>query len=262
MNIDTPGRRAVGRRAVVCGIASAAPLATILADARLARAEAAALKSVSITTRSRRAITAALALPVRTPAPGVLLIHEWWGLNDQIKAVAGELAREGYVALAVDLYGGRVATTPDAAKPLMQAIDPLQATETLVAWADWLRDNPKTSAKIATIGWCLGGGWSLNASLATPVDATVIYYGQVDQPAERLARLNGPVLGHFATRDTWITKTMVDTFEAEMRQADRPLTVYWYEADHAFANPSGARYDQKDAQLAWERTQHFFRTNL
>jgi len=144
----------------------------------------------------------------------------------------------------------------------MQTVDPAAATETLVAWIDWLKQSPYGSGRVATLGWCFGGQWSLNASIATPVDATVIYYGRVDQPAERLARLKGPVLGHFATKDANINREMVERFEASMAEVKKPLTVYWYEADHAFANPTGARYDAEDAALAWLRTQEFLRTNL
>ncbi len=114
------------------------------------------------------------------------------------------------------------------------------------------------------MGWCFGGGWSLNASIATPVDATVVYYGSVAKTADSLDFLEGPVLGHFATRDQWINQDMVDFFQAEMNKAGRSdsLTVHWYEADHAFANPSGARYDEADAALAWERTIRFLRQHL
>ncbi|MBL8667769.1 MAG: dienelactone hydrolase family protein, partial [Rhodospirillales bacterium] len=135
-------------------------------------------------------------------------------------------------------------------------------TDTLVSWANWLQSRPDGTGKVGVMGWCLGGGWALNASIATPVDATVIYYGRVDQPAERLARLKGPVLGHFAARDTFINRPMVEAFEQAMKEAGRSLTVYWYEADHAFANPTGARYNEADAALAWKRTLAFLRANL
>jgi carboxymethylenebutenolidase len=92
--------------------------------------------------------------------------------------------------------------------------------------------------------------------------ATVVYYGKVDQPVERLKKLKGPVLGHFATRDTFINKPMVDGFEANMKAAGRQATVHWYEAEHAFANPTSARYDEADAKLAWERTTAFLAKTL
>lgn len=251
----------LARRQVLTGLAQL-PLAAVLADPKLARAAAAGLQDVSITTAGGKRVRAALALPQTTPASAVLLVHEWWGLNDQIKAVAAELAKQGYVALAVDLYGGKVADTPEGAQALMKQVDGAVATDTLVSWIGWLRANDKVSGKIATIGWCFGGGWSLNASIAAPVEATVVYYGRVNRSAEDLKRLKGPVLGHFATRDNWINREMVGGFEAAMREAGKSVESHWYEADHAFANPTGARYDESDAKLAWRRTLAFLKKHL
>ena len=237
-------------------------LAAVLADPNLARAAAEDLEQVSLTTAGGKRVSAALAVSAKTPAASIVLIHEWRGLNDQIKAVAAEFAREGYVALAVDLYGGNVADTRDGARALMQAVDAGEATDTLVSWIAWLRKRGDTTGKMGTVGWCFGGGWSLAAAIAAPVDATVIYYGRVNHAPESLTSLNGPVLGHFATRDQRINREMVGGFENAMGAARKRATVHWYEAEHAFANPTGARYDQKDAQLAWKRTLAFFRENL
>jgi carboxymethylenebutenolidase len=234
----------------------------VLADPRLARAAAAGLQEVALTTQGGRKVTAALALPAKAPAPAVLLIHEWWGLNDQIKSVAAEFAKEGYVALAADLYGVKAADTRDGARALMQAVKPAEATDTLASWIAWLRARGNTTDKIGTVGWCFGGGWSLSASIAAPVDATVIYYGRVNHKPESLKSLKGPVLGHFATRDGWIDRDMVGGFENAMGAAHKKLTAHWYEADHAFANPSSGRYDAEDAKLAWRRTLAFFKANL
>jgi len=250
------------RRELMATLAGAAPLAAVLADPGLARAAAAGLDEVSLTTAGGRPVKAVLALPTAQPAASVMLIHEWWGLNDQIKAVAAECAKQDFAALAIDLYNGGASADPAEAKQLMQALQPEAAIDTLVSWVQWLRTRPNGSGKVGVIGWCLGGGWSLNTWIATPVDATVIYYGRVDQPADRLVRLHGPVLGHFATRDANINRPMVAAFEQAMKEAGRTLTVYWYDADHAFANPSGGRYDQADAALAWERTLAFLRANL
>ena len=251
----------VARRHVLTSLAGL-PLAAILADPHLVRAAAAGVDTVSIATQGGREVSAAIAVPDVTPAPTVLLIHQWWGLVDQIKAVAVEFAKEGYVGLAVDLYGGRTADDPDGARALMNAVKSDEANDTLRSWLAWLRDHERGSGKLATIGWCFGGGWSLDASIATPVDATVIYYGRVTRSAEELATLKGPVQGHFATRDGWITKEMVDGFEAQMAKAGKPLTSYWYEADHAFGDPTSPRYDLANAQLAWERTLAFMGANL
>jgi len=256
----------LARRQLLTGLAvstvAGMPLAAILADPRLARAAAAGLEDVTITTAGGHAVKAALAVPARTPAPAIVLVHEWWGLNDQIKSVAAALAKEGYFALAVDLYGEQVTDQPDQARSLMQAVDAAVATDTLVSWVDWLRRRDGVNGKFGTVGWCFGGGWSLEASIATPVDATVVYYGRVNQPAARLKALKGPVLGHFASSDQWINQEMVGGFEKAMAEAGKKLTAHWYEADHAFANPTQARYDEADARLAWERTQAFFKANL
>ena len=255
----------LARRAVLTTIArgiAGVPLAAILADPRLARAAAETLATVSLTTAGGRTVRAALALPARTPAPAVLLVHEWWGLNDQIKAVAAEFAREGYAGLAVDLYDGRVATTREDARTYVQAVDAAAATEALAAWIDWLRARADATGKVATVGWCFGGGWSLNASLARPVDATVVYYGRVTKSAAELAPLAGPVLGHFGTRDRRINREMVGKFKRAMEAAGKPFEEHWYTADHAFANPTGARYDAEDAALAWRRTLAFLGEHL
>lgn len=253
----------ISRRRMVTGLASL-PLAVVLADPLLARARASGLETVTIATADGRKVSGALALPARTPAPAVLLIHEWWGLNDQIKSVAAEFAKQGYVALALDMYAGKVAPRGDraAARRYMSSVKPAEGTETVRAWVKWLKAHAQATGKVGTIGWCFGGGLSLDASIAEPVDATVIYYGRVDAEAADLKRLKGPVLGHFATRDKWINEKMVGGFEAEMKKAGKTFTNHWYEAEHAFANPTGARYDEADAKLAWERTLEFFTRQL
>ncbi len=252
---------AAQRRAFLQGVISL-PLATVLAHPMLAKAAGDKLSPVTVKTPNGDTGRGVIALPAKTPAPAVLLIHEWWGLNDQIKAVAAEFAKEGYVALAVDLYGGKVATTRDEAQALMKAVDTTRATEELVTWVKWLQKHKNTSGSVGTIGWCFGGGWSLKVSLATRVAATVIYYGNVQKNSEQLHTLWSPVLGHFATRDEWINRKMVSGFEQAMTRAGKNLTVHWYEADHAFANPTGGRYDADDAKLAWSRTLAFLQEHL
>jgi carboxymethylenebutenolidase len=251
------------RRNFIKGVA-ALPLATVLAYPDLAHAAGHnATTPVSIKTPSGGTAMGVLAMPETTPAPTVLLIHEWWGLNDQIKSVAAEFAKQGYIALAVDMYGGEYASDREGAMKLMKGLDAKVGTEQLVSWIDWLKSHEKSTGKVGTIGWCFGGGWSLNASIATPVDATVIYYGRCNKTAAELATLNSPVLGHFGTLDKSINADMVGGFEKAMAEAGKTdLSVHWYEANHAFANPTGARYDEADAQLAWERTLAFYQKHL
>lgn len=252
----------IPRRSLVKGIAAGVPLAAILADPVLLRAVAAELEMVTITTEGGRKVSAALALPAKTPASSVLLIHELWGLNDQMKAVAAELARNGYIALATDLFDGKVAKTPQEAAGLSRSVgaNPKPALDTLASWIDWLKKYPKGNHKVATWGYCFGGGWSLNASLARPVNATVIYYGNVRKTAASLASLQGPVIMHYGLLDQNINTTMVKGFEAEAKKAGKQVTVYAYEgANHAFANPTRVAYVKEAADLAWQRTLDFLK---
>jgi len=252
------------RRAFLAGM-GALPLAAVLADPALAQAAAAKLEPVSIQTAvANRTVSGFIAKPAQLPAPAVILFHEWWGLNDQIKSVAAELAAQGYIAVAVNLFDKPPATTPEEAKALVAGLDNEAATDAVASWVYWARDLTEGTRKVATIGWCFGGAWSLNASIAAPVDATVIYYGNVTRTVSQLENLEGPVLGHFGTKDQSIDKAMVEGFETNMAAAGKgsALTVYWYDADHAFANPTGARYDAEDAALAWTRTMDFFESNL
>lgn len=254
------------RRTVIKSIAqiplAGIPLAAILADPRLARAAAETTKLVRINAADGREVAGALAIPAKTPAPAVLLVHEWWGLNDQIKAMANEFANQGYLALAVDLFDGRLAESPDDARALTQKVKVEEAAATLKAWVEWLKNHPQGTRKVASVGWCFGGGWALNAATVAPADATVVYYGRVNLPASQLANLKGPVLGHFATQDQFINRDMVAAFEKEMQAAGKPFTVHWYEANHAFANPTGSNYDKEDTQVAWQRTLDFLKKEL
>lgn len=192
---------------------------------------------------------------------GMLVIHEWWGLNDHIRGWADRLAEQGYRAMAVDLYDGQVATTPDQARALVGAVDQQKANAKHRAVLQALQAPGR---KLGVIGWCFGGGQSLQASLAAPelVSATVIYYGPLVTDVAQLQRLRAPVLGIFGTRDTSITVDKVKSFQQAMQQAGKPLEVHFYEADHAFANPSGNRYHSEAAQHAWEVTKAFLDKHL
>ncbi|NVK17055.1 MAG: dienelactone hydrolase family protein [Methylocystaceae bacterium] len=255
-----PKVTALDRRQFSLGLASL-PLATVLAYPDLARAAGAMSEDFSIDTPSGHKATGSLAKPKSGKGPAILLIHEWWGLNDQIRAVGHELAEMGYLVLSIDLYDGKYGGTREEAMSLMKGLNPTEATEKLVTAINWLRANG--TGKVATMGWCFGGGWSLNASLATPVDATVIYYGRVNKSADDLKSLSSPILGHFGTKDKSINEKMVAGFETSLKEAGKTdYTLHWYDADHAFANPTGSRYDEEDAALAWTRTTSFLKEHL
>lgn len=253
------------RRELLTGMAASAaglPLATILADPKLAQASASLLERRSLTLSNGKAVDAYLGLPKRTPAPAVVLFHEWWGLNDQIKAVAQEFTEIGYVALAIDLFGGKVATVRNDAKRLIGRVGRAETLELSRKWLQWLKSQETVNGKLATIGWCFGGGWALSAATVEPVDATVVYYGRVNHPTSEMRHLKGPVMGHFATHDMWINRDMVTLFELGMLKAQKRSISHWYEAGHAFANPTGSRYNDKNAVLAWQRTLAFLETEF
>lgn len=221
---------------------------------------------VTIITEAGRQVSGALALPPGLKpgdkVPSVLLLHEWWGLNDEMKAFAGALASEGYLVLAADLYGGLVATDAATARFQSRNVNEAEAVDTMISWGAWLRAHEAATDKLGTIGLGAGGGWGLRASMSMTVDAAVIYYGNVTRSAEELRGLKGPVLGHFGSRDMYISTEMVARFQGEMTRAGRIARVNWYDADHAFANPASARYDAEDATIAWGRTLEFFKSYL
>jgi carboxymethylenebutenolidase len=204
-----------------------------------------------------------VAKPKSKPKGGILLLHEYWGLNDWMKSMADRFAGQGYLALAVDLYKGKVATDPKQAQELMANKDEKWGDAVEEAGLEWLKANDG-GTKVATIGWCMGGGESLKTSLNDPkdVNATVIYYGMPVTDVDKLKTLRGPVLGIFANKDGWITPDKVNAFDQALTQAGVKHEFHRYDADHAFANPSGGRYNGPAAKDAWEKTLAFLSKNL
>ncbi len=195
----------------------------------------------------------AFAIKSATPSTKYLLVfQEWWGLNDYIKQEAATLARElpGVNVLALDLYDGQVATTPAAAGALMQAVKTERAQAIIRGALNYA--GPK--AEVATIGWCFGGGWSLQAALlgGKQTVGCVMYYGMPEADVARLKTLNTDVLGIFALKDDHISPAVVGKFEQNMKAAGKKLTVHNYDAVHAFANPSNPNYDKAAAGQAHE----------
>jgi carboxymethylenebutenolidase len=200
------------------------------------------------------------------PLPGLIVIHEWWGLNDNIRAMARRLAGEGYLALAVDLYGGKTAPDPATARQLMLATnnEPKSAESNILQAYRYLKETAK-APKVASIGWCFGGGWSLQTALLMPdkVDAAVIYYGHVVTDKKRLETLQMPILGIFGELDRGIPVSDVLIFEGTLDHLEKDATIIVYpDADHAFANPSGRNYNRYAAIEAWRETVNFLAAHL
>lgn len=207
-----------------------------------------------------------LSLPqgAKPPLPAVVVIHEWWGLNDHIEHWADRLAQDGYAALAVDLYAGKVATTQDQAMDAMKAVNADNAKKVLLDGYGFLAKDARVKAqRRGVIGWCFGGKWSLELALAAPdINAAVVYYGHVTTDAKELEKLKAPLLGIFGNQDQGIPPSMVDAFEASLKEDKVNYRILRYDAVHAFANPSNPRYDQKSAEAAWIEVRKFLATNL
>lgn len=197
-------------------------------------------------------------------SPGIIVIHEWWGLNDNIRMMADRLAGEGYTALAVDLYNGNVAESPDSAGIYARSVKEEEALDNLTQAYQYLTGE-QNAGRVGTIGWCFGGGWSLQTALALPdkIDATVIYYGRLVTDAGKLKKLGMPVIGFFGAEDNGIPPETVHEFESALNEAGVKNSIHIYEgAGHAFANPSGTRYVKEAAENAWQKTVAFLAENL
>lgn len=199
------------------------------------------------------------------PLPAVVMIHEWWGLNDNIRAMANRLAAQGYMVLAVDFYGGEIAENPDEARMRMLKVvqNPARARENLRQALDIL--SIAGAPRIASLGWCFGGGWSLNAAMLFPkkLDASVIYYGQVTDDAEKLRSIDVPLLGFFGSEDRGIPVASVNAFERALQRLRKDYEIKIYPGlRHAFANPTGNNYNAEAAEDAWQRTLNFLAKHL
>jgi len=207
-----------------------------------------------------------LPADVIEPAPGVIMIHEWWGLNDNIRAMARRLAGEGYAVLAIDLYGGQTGATAAEAERLMAALmSDRQGALDNIRQAHGFLERNALAPRIATLGWCLGGGWSLEAGieLRDAVDAVVMFYGRVINSDGQLAPLSAPLLGIFAELDESIPLGDVTEFRRRLRDLGKVSEVLIYsDVEHAFANPSGAAYDHEAATEAWATALEFLDTWL
>ena len=200
------------------------------------------------------------------PFPALVVIHEWWGLNDWVKEQASKLADEGYVALAVDLYRGKVATTPDEAHEIMRGVPEDRAARDLHAAFEFLKSQSDVKKdRIGSIGWCMGGGYSLDVALQEPtLAAAVINYGHLAADADSIKKINASVLGIFGGQDRGIPVDDVKKFEQELKQHGNKVEILIYpDAGHAFENPNNqAGYRAADAADAWKHTTSFLAATL
>lgn len=200
------------------------------------------------------------------PFPAIIVIHEWWGLNDWVKGQASELSGQGYVALAVDLYRGKVASTPDEAHELSRGLPQDRAIGDLRAAFDFLKSQKNVKPdRIGSIGWCMGGGYSLDVALEeSSLAADVINYGHLAVDENRLKKINAPILGIFGGKDRGIPVDDVKKFGDTMKQLGKKIEIMVYpDAGHAFENPNNKDgYRAEDAADASKRTVSFLERTL
>lgn len=200
-----------------------------------------------------------ISVPDQEPIGGVVLIHEWWGLNPNIKKTADLYASRGYVTLAVDLYNGTVTDDANRAGVLMRELNEKFAIRIITAGVRCLKESPKFKVpKVATVGWCMGGGLSLQSALQIEkLDAAVIYYGPTETDRDKVSKLKIPILGIYATQDEWIKIESVQEFEKLLIDLKKPHKFLKFDAVHAFANPSNAKFNAEYADQAFKEVMAF-----
>lgn len=200
------------------------------------------------------------------PFPALIVIHEWWGLNDWVKEQASKLSDQGYVTLAIDLYRGKVATTPDEAHQIMRGVPEDRAKRDLHAAFEYLTSRPDVKKdRIGAIGWCMGGGYSLDVALQEPMlAADVINYGHLATDLQALQKINAPILGIFGAQDKGIPPEDVRKFGEALDKMGKKIEIKIYDdAGHAFENPHNQPgYRAADAEDAWKRTTDFLAATL
>ena len=198
--------------------------------------------------------------------PAVVMMHEWWGLNDNIKEMARSLAAEGYVVLAVDLFNGKVAKDATEARELITPINknPEDVIKNMKSAVAFLKNQKNVNKDlIGSMGWCFGGGMSLQLALNEPMNSTVIYYGNLVTDKEKLKTIKWPVLGIFGEKDQSIPVESARSFSKAIDELGIPNEIYIYpNVGHAFANPSGMNYAPEETKDAWKKTVEFLDKNL
>ena len=200
------------------------------------------------------------------PFPAIIVIHEWWGLNDWVKEQASRLADDGYEALAIDLYRGKVATTPEMAHEIMRGVPEDRANRDLKAAFAYLQSQSNVKKdRIGAIGWCMGGGYALDVALLEPtLAADVINYGHLVTDPNEIKKINAPILGLFGGKDQGIAPDDVHKFGDALNKAGKKVDLKIYDdTGHAFENPNNKDgYRAADAADAWQRTIDFLAATL
>ncbi|MGK4008086.1 dienelactone hydrolase family protein [Sorangium sp. So ce1036] len=221
-------------------------------------------EKVSFPAKNGSPATGEIVLPKQDgPSPAVVLIQEWWGLNDHIRSLLDRLGAAGFVALAPDLYHGKTTRDAGEAGRLMNELDKQRALDEIAGAVSFLAAHPRSNGKVGVMGFCMGGALSFAAAAAIPeLKAAVPFYG-VPSPAPDTSRVKAPILAHFAARDAWATPAAAEAIRKELTARGQSMELHVYDADHAFVNDTRPEVHHPDAaRLAWERSLEFLRQHL
>ncbi len=200
------------------------------------------------------------------PFPALIIVHEWWGLSDWIKQNADKFAKDGYAALAIDLYRGQVAKSPEEAHEIMRALPEDRALKDLKAAYQYLNTLTNINKKkIGSIGWCMGGGYSLEAAMnISGLNSCVVCYGRLATEEESLDRIKSPVLGIFGEQDRGIPPADVRNFESALKEKGKDVRIFIYPGvGHAFMNPNNKEgYSKEMSSDAWKEIDKFLSEKL
>lgn len=221
--------------------------------------------TLSLSLSKETTASAELVLPPgEAPAGGLIIVHEWWGLNDDIRRLARRFAAEGLIACAVDLYGGRVTTEATEALGLSSELDTKHAIEIVRAARQALLAHPRSNGKVGVTGFCLGGAMALASACQVPgLDAALPFYGTPKDEHLDLSRVTARIQGHYAKVDPFVSFERVTSIAERARAAGVSFELFAYDAGHAFmreADPSV--YHEPSATLAWQRATAFLRDTL
>jgi carboxymethylenebutenolidase len=224
-----------------------------------------ATAKVEFETKTGKKASGELAVPAGSgKAPSVVLIQEWWGVNDHIRSLLGRLAADGFLALAPDLYHGKVTKDAEEAGKLMTALDRGQALEEIEGAAQYLLAHPRAGGRVGVIGFCMGGSLSFRSVEAISDFACAVpFYGAPPPDQYNVSKVRAPILAHFASRDGWAKPEIAEQIRKNLTARGGTMELHVYDADHAFVNDTRPDvYSPENAKLAWERSTKFLHTHL
>ena len=220
--------------------------------------------SITFTAPDGSQVTGALGLPAgEGKAPGLVLVQEWWGVNDHIRSLVDRFAAAGFVTLAPDLYHGQVAKDAGEAQALMVALDGQRAMVDITAATQHLLAHPRVSGKLGVTGFCMGGAYAFVAATRIPeISAAAPFYGIPPAGRADYAKAR-PIMAHFSATDPWATVAAAEAIKKEVDAAGGSMVLHVYDAEHAFMNDTRPEvFSPKDAKLAWDRTVTFLHEHL